>query len=155
MKVVDKNKVSSLSGCHGGEPETSDEAIKSMERSAEVEANQKEALSPSEATKPSKSQNVSRNETALTYGSEIEKMVIELSHEDKPVEVKRTLAACFHELLKYKHDVESFKRLNKVFENLIRDPLMKESGVQSQLCKNISLIVDNYFIGVDKTAVVK
>ena len=58
-------------------------------------------------------------------------MALELSCGDKPLEVRRTLAASFHELLACKRDMGSFKRLNRLFANFLLDPLLKESCVQT------------------------
>jgi len=50
----------------------------------------------------------------VLYGKEVEKIALELCSEDKPLEVRRTLAACYHELLANKKDFASFKRLDKL-----------------------------------------
>ena len=65
----------------------------------------------------------------MLYGKEIEKLVLELCQEDKPMEVRRTLAACYHELLANKKDYASFKRLDKVLDSFLQDSMLKESGV--------------------------
>lgn len=41
----------------------------------------------------------------VLYNKEIEKMALELSQEDKPFEIRRTLAASYHELLRHKKDM--------------------------------------------------
>ena len=73
--------------------------------------------------------NQQTNKKMMLYSKEIEKMVLELSLEDKPIEVKKSLAASFHELLANKKDISSFKRLDKLLSNLLNDSLLKESGV--------------------------
>ena len=65
----------------------------------------------------------------MIYSKEIEKMALELSRKDKPMEVRKTLAASYHELLANKKDISSFKRLDKLLSNLLKDSLIKESGV--------------------------
>ena len=61
------------------------------------------------------------------------------------MEVRRTLAACYHELLANKKDYASFKRLDKVLDSFLQDSMLKESGVQTLLSKNLTLITKNYF----------
>ena len=61
------------------------------------------------------------------------------------MEVRRTLAACYHELLANKKDYASFKRLDKVLDSFLQDSMLKESGVQTLLSKNLTLITNNYF----------
>ena len=72
-------------------------------------------------------------------------MVLELCQEDKPFEVRKTLAACYHELLANKKDYASFKRLDQVLNIFLQDPMLKESGVQSMLSRNLTSITNNYF----------
>ena len=72
-------------------------------------------------------------------------MALELCHEDKPMEVRRTLAASYHEMLAYKKDLTSLRRLEKLLANFLQDPYLKESGVQTMLTKNLIKIVKNYF----------
>ena len=43
-------------------------------------------------------------------------MTLELCQEDKPMEVRNTLASCYHELLANKKDFASFKRLDKLLD---------------------------------------
>ena len=69
--------------------------------------------------------------------------------EERPLEVRRILAASLHELLRYKHDLVSLRRLNSLLGSLVKDPMLKESGVQTQLCNNLAAIIDNYFKGID------
>ena len=69
--------------------------------------------------------------------------------EERPLEVRRILAASLHELLRYKHDLVSLRRLNSLLGSLVKDPMLKESGVQTQLCNNLAQIIDNYFKGID------
>lgn len=90
----------------------------------------------------------------VLYGKEIEKMALELSKDDKPMEVRKTLAACYHELLANKKDFASFKRLDKLLENFVQDPMLKESGIQAMLSKNLTLIAQNYFARLEVTDLV-
>ena len=86
---------------------------------------------------------------AVLYSKEIEKLALGISEEDKPFEVKRTLAAGFHELLLNKRNIHSLKRLDRLLRSFLYDPTMKESGVQTQLTINIGSIVTNYFTNID------
>ena len=95
------------------------------------------------------------NNMIIEYGKEIEKMAIELSKQDKPLDVRRTLAASFHELLLIKKDFSSLKRLDKLLDTLINDSYLKESGIQTVLTKNLALIVENYFKNLDIQQFVK
>ena len=80
-------------------------------------------------------------------------MVLELvSQDDRPLELRRGLAACFHELLKYKSNLASLKKLNRLLANFVQDTMLKESGVQTQLCQNLATIIDNYFSGIEVRA---
>ena len=85
----------------------------------------------------------------VIFSKEIEKMALELCHEEKPLEVRCTLAASFHELLACKKDMASFKRFDLLLNNFLQDPLLKESGVQTMLSKNLSAIIENYFVNID------
>lgn len=60
-------------------------------------------------------------------------MALELCEEDKPFEVKRTIAAGYHELLANKKNLKSFKRLSKLLDVFLQDSMLKESGVQTML----------------------
>ena len=95
------------------------------------------------------------NNMIIEYGKEIEKMAIELSKQEKPLDVRRTLAASFHELLLIKKDISSLKRLDKLLDTLINDSYLKESGIQTVLTKNLALIVENYFKNLDIQQFVK
>ena len=46
-------------------------------------------------------------------------MALELSLEDKPFEVRKCLAACYHELLAHKKGLPSFRRLDKLLDNFL------------------------------------
>lgn len=65
----------------------------------------------SEEQNSSTNRSVTSRDTAQTgkkvvlYNKEIEKMALELSQEDKPFEIRRTLAASYHELLRHKKDM--------------------------------------------------
>lgn len=85
----------------------------------------------------------------VLYSKEIEKMALELCGEEKPLEVKRSLAAGYHELLGNKKNYQSFKRLDKLLEAFLMDSMLKESGVQTMLSKNITAIIENYFAKLD------
>lgn len=54
-----------------------------------------------------------------------------VSQEDRPLEVRRGLALCLHELLKYKQNLASLKKLNRLLACLVHDMMVKESGVQT------------------------
>ena len=82
-----------------------------------------------------------RTNGAVYYGNEIEKIALGLSHPERPAKVKRALAASFHELLAHKKNTKSFKRLNLLFENFLREPLIKECEVQTVIAKNVARIV--------------
>ena len=72
-------------------------------------------------------------------------MAIELCQDDKPLEVRKTLAACYHDLLANKKDYPSFKRLDKLLDCFLQDSMLKESGVQTMLSRNLTKITNNYF----------
>ena len=77
-----------------------------------------------------------------------------MCREDKPNEVRKALAAGYHELLKYKVDMESFKRLNSLFIYMLQDEMLKETGMMSMLAKKAGLVIDNYFSNIDKQALI-
>ena len=66
-----------------------------------------------------------------------------------PLEVRRTLAASYHDLLTYKNDMASFKRLDGLLYNFLNDSMLKESGMQTVLSKNLTQIVMNYYSNID------
>lgn len=85
----------------------------------------------------------------VLYSKEIEKIALELCGEDKPFEIRRSLAAGLHQLLANKKNFQSFKRLDKLFEAFLFDSMLKESGVQEILSKNLATIIENYFAKLD------
>ena len=65
---------------------------------------------------------LSRESKQVVFSEEIEKLALELSQEEKPMEVRSTLAASFHELLGLKKGMQSFKRLDNLLNNFLLDP---------------------------------